>query len=121
VVSESTTPANDALQVPYKLGNQWKPMQPDFIFFTRNRDGDLQASIFDPHGAHLSDALPKLKGLADFAAKHEGEFLRIEAIAQIDKKELRMLDLRNPDVRLAVREVASAEALYRSNVAVRYE
>jgi len=109
----------DALQVPYRLGDQWKPMQPDFIVFSRKRDGSLAASIVDPHGDHLSDALRKLKGLADFADTYGDRFLRIEAISQVDKK-LRMLDLTNPRVREAIYKAASAADLYRSDIADAY-
>jgi hypothetical protein len=113
--------AADALQVPYRLGDKWKSMQPDFIFFSRNHDGSLAASIVDPHGDHLADALPKLQGLAAFAERYGDEFLRIEAISQIDKKELRMLDLTDPKVRQAIQDAASASELYRSGIATRYE
>lgn len=109
----------DALQVPYRLGDQWKPMQPDFIVFSRKQDGSLAASIVDPHGDHLSDALPKLKGLADFADSHGERFLRIEAISRVDK-ELRMLDLTKPRVREAIYKATSAADLYRGDVADSY-
>lgn len=112
-------PSSDALQVPYQMGDAWKPMQPDFIFFSRKQDGTYAASIVDPHGDHLADALPKLMGLADFAEKYEDEFIRIEAISKVGK-ELRMLDMRNPEVRAEVREASSAQDVYRSDVAVQY-
>lgn len=110
---------SDALQAPYRLGDQWKPMQPDFVFFTRKQDGSLAASIVDPHGDHLSDSLPKLKGLADFAEKYEDAFLRIEAISKVGD-ELRYLDLMDRAVRAAVREAKSAGEVYRSGAAARY-
>jgi hypothetical protein len=115
-----SNPAADVLQVPYRLGDNWKSMQPDFIFFSRKRDGSLAASIVDPHGDHLSDALPKLQGLAKFAEEYGNHFLRIEAVSEVDK-DLRMLDLTNAGVRNAVREVTSVGDLYRSDIAERYE
>lgn len=105
----------DALQVPYETPTKWKPMQPDFIVFSTKKDGALGASIIDPHGHHLSDALPKLIGLARFAELYGDRFLRIEAIAKIDKKELRMLDLKDPEMRDAVAKAESATELYRSD------
>ncbi len=96
-------------------------MQPDFLFFATKRDGSIGASIVDPHGDHLSDALPKLRGLADFAEKYADHFLRIEAVSQIDKRELRMLDLTDPVVRTAIRDATSAADLYRSDVAAKYD
>ncbi|MFL5759532.1 MAG: DEAD/DEAH box helicase [Thermomicrobiales bacterium] len=116
-----STPANDALQVPYLIGEKWKPMQPDFIFFSRREDGSLGASIVDPHGDHLADALPKLQGLAEFAVTYGNHFQRIEAISQIDKKELRMLNLLDPSVCKAVQEErTNATNLYRSDHAETY-
>nr|MDP9471762.1 hypothetical protein [Chloroflexota bacterium] len=69
---------------------------------------------------HLSDALPKLQGLASFAEKYGDAFLRMEAISQIDKKELRMLDLTDKAVRKAVWQATSATGLFQSDVAVAY-
>ena len=109
-----------AVQVPYRAGDKWKQMQPDFIFFSPKQDGVLSASIVDPHGDHLPDALPKLKGLARFAELYGIHFPRIEAISKVDN-ELRMLDLTNPVVREAVaNETDKATNLYRSSVAERY-
>lgn len=110
----------DALRIPYQINGQWKSMQPDFIFFSRKQDGSLAASIVDPHGHHLADALPKLLGLADFAERYGAHFLRIEAISQIDAKDLRMLNLKDPGVRAAVREVTSATMLYEGEFADPY-
>jgi superfamily II DNA or RNA helicase len=110
----------DALQIPYQMGGKWKSMQPDFIFFSRKQDGSLAASIIDPHGHHLSDALPKLQGLADFAETYGDDFVRIEAISQIDAKDLRMLNLKDPEVRAAVREATTAAGLYESEHANPY-
>jgi type III restriction enzyme len=42
-------------------------LRPDFIFFGTNRDGSVVVDLVDPHGHHLADALPKLRGLADYA------------------------------------------------------
>lgn len=57
----------DSLAVAYKnaKGN-WRRACPDFIFFS-GTDEDVKVSIVDPHGFHLGDAIPKLRGLADFA------------------------------------------------------
>lgn len=109
----------DALQVPYRMGDQWRPLQPDFIFFMRKQDGAYGASIVDPHGDHLSDALPKLRGLADYAEAHGDAFLRIEAVSKVGN-ELRFLDLTDPRVRSAVGNAASAKALYEGDVAGKY-
>lgn len=112
----------DAVRVPYQAGDgSWKSMQPDLIIFSRTHDGRVAASIVDPHGTYLADALPKLKGLARFAEKYGDQFLRIDAIAEIDK-ELRVLDMKNEKVRLAVEAAtgSDAEPLYQSDVSAEY-
>jgi len=76
----------------------------------RGRYGS-QTSIVDPHGHHLGDALPKLRGLANFAAQFEGELHRVEAVAKV-KDTLRVLDMTKEAVRKAVSEATDAEALY---------
>ncbi len=109
-----------ALRVPYRAGGGWKSMQPDFVFIDRNTDGELVASIVDPHGAYLSDALPKLVGLADYAAQHGDRFARIESLDNDDEGTLRVLDMKNPAVRQAVRDAVSAKDLFDAPWAGRY-
>ena len=111
----------DSLAVPYKdptTGN-WKPMRPDFLFFSRDDDGQLVADLIDPHGYHLTDALPKLRGLADFTEAVGRSFRRIEAVAELDGV-LWKLDLKEDAVRAAIREATDAKALYLSNLARSY-
>jgi type III restriction enzyme len=110
----------DALQIPYVSGEKWKPMQPDFIAFSKRKNGSIGASIVDPHGHHLSDALPKLRGLCRFAERYGDRFIRIEAIAKIDRDGLRMLDLKDADVRKAIGDEESVKALYESELAVAF-
>ena len=62
--------AVDSLGIAYRdddTGN-WRSMHPDFVFF-HEVGGKIVASILDPHGLHLNDALMKLKALATFAGK----------------------------------------------------
>jgi hypothetical protein len=111
----------DALAVAYVDGKgKWRQMCPDFIFFTQGGDGTVKASIVDPHGTHLSDAIPKLCGLADFAEVFGSEFHRIEAVAQMKDKQLRVLDLTKESVRSAIKGATDAEALYLSEFATDY-
>ena len=86
-------------------------MCPDFIFF----HGDskyMKVSIVDPHGHHLADALPKLRGLAHFAAKYGKSFHRIESVARMKDGTLRVLDLTDPYVRKVIAEAEDTQALY---------
>jgi type III restriction enzyme len=102
----------DSLAVSYRDGKgTWKAMRPDFIFFSENASGEVRASIVDPHGHHLGDALPKLQRLAAFADQFDGAFLRIDAVTKV-KDILRVLDLTVESVRKAVAEATDAESLY---------
>lgn len=110
----------ESLAVAYKDGaGAWKALRPDFVFFHRMADGTVVADLVDPHGHHLADALPKLRGLADFAEQHGGGFRRIESVALTDG-EYKVLDLTSSAVREAVRGAADAKALYLSDHAAGY-
>ena len=111
-------PSQDSLGISYAEGDDTKIVRPDFIFFAE-KDGKIVADIIDPHGFHLADALPKLQGLARYAETHSQIFRRIEAVAETGGK-LRVLDLTRADVRQAVVEATSAEALYTGAVAGDY-
>jgi type III restriction enzyme len=113
-------PGQSSLGVAYPVGDQYKIVRPDFIFFSIQKDGTIAADIVDPHGHHLGDALPKLRGLAVYAAAHPEAFRRIESIDEVDGK-LRVLDLTREDVRTAVTEAQDIVSLYRSALANDYE
>jgi type III restriction enzyme len=111
----------NAVRVPWHDGERWRSMQPDFVFFVERTGGEIAPAIVDPHGHYLSDALGKLKALAQFAEEFGDRFVRIEAITKNDKGDLNtahkgklvMLDLLNPNVRVKVRESESPVAAYR--------
>lgn len=111
-------PSQDSLGIAYMEGGDTKIVRPDFIFFAED-DGQIVADIVDPHGFHLADALPKLKGLARYAETHGHIYRRIEAVAKVGNI-LRVLNLASAGVRQAVIEAESAEAVYRSAVAGDY-
>ena len=111
--------SQESLGIAYGDGEGiWRTMRPDFLFFSE-RDDKVAVNIVDPHGHYLADALPKLKGLAQFAAEFGGEFHRIEAISQLDGQ-TKALDMQSPAVRAAVAKAEDAKALYGSSVAVTY-
>ena len=94
-------------------------MCPDFLFF--HGDGrEMKVSIVDPHGHHLADALPKLRGLAGFAATHGESFHRIESVARVKDGALRVLDLTDPKVREAIMRAEEIQTLYLSDSASDY-
>ena len=72
----------------------------------------VKVSIVDPHGPHFADALPKLRGLAEFAETHGDSFHRIESVARLPGDTLRVLDFMEPSVREGVAEAQDAEELY---------
>lgn len=110
----------ESLAVAYKEENgAWKALRPDFIFFGTNHDGTVAVDLVDPHGHHLSDALPKLRGLADFAEAYADDFRRIESVAETGGT-MRVLDLTKPNVRQAIRDSDSAKVLYESDLATDY-
>ena len=110
----------ESLAVAYKNGSgEWKAMRPDFIFFATDHKGTVIADLVDPHGHHLADALPKLRGLADFAEHYGADFRRIESVAETEGK-MRVLDLTKPQVRQAVRDATDAKVLYTSGIARDY-
>ena len=112
--------SGDALAIAYQNAQgHWRRMCPDFVFFHGDSQ-NIDVSIVDPHGPYLADALPKLRGLAKFAATHGDCFHRIESVAQVKDGTLRVLDLTHPDIRKAIEESEDTEALYLSGCATDY-
>ena len=113
-------PSGDALAIAYRNAQgHWCRMCPDFLFF--HADGEnMRISIVDPHGHHFADALPKLHGLAEFAATHGAFFHRIESVARLKDGTLRVLDLTDAHTREDITEAKDVEALYLSGRANDY-
>ncbi|MEI6447128.1 MAG: DEAD/DEAH box helicase family protein [Actinomycetes bacterium] len=101
-----------ALTVPVERAEgQFTKMFPDFVFFHKDSKGKLRASIVDPHGHHLGDAGPKLRGLASYAEAHGGEYQRIISVIKASTGEYRMLDLTEETVRKALASVNSQDEI----------
>lgn len=113
-------PSQDSLGIAYKEDDQYKIMRPDFVFFAEDGGGQVVADIVDPHGTHLSDALPKLQGLALYAETHGGIYRRIESVAESGGK-LRVLDLQRADVRTAIADAKTAASLFAGALASDYQ
>jgi type III restriction enzyme len=112
--------SQDSLGIAYTgEDKQVKIVRPDFIFFATQSDGTVVADIVDPHGTHLSDALPKLQGLAKYAETHPDVYRRIETVAKVGDK-LRLLDLTAASVRQAIAEAKDAKTLYAGAHAIDY-
>lgn len=111
--------SQDSLGVTYEDGGDVKIVRPDFIFFAKLADGSIAADIVDPHGTQFGDSIPKLKGLAKYAATYGETFRRIDAVAKVGEG-FRVLDLKEEAVRAAVESATSVKALYESAVADDY-
>ncbi len=112
-------PGQSSLGIAYLEDEQYKVVRPDFIFFAE-QDGKVIVDLVDPHGLHLADALPKLKGLAAYAEVCGSAYRRIESVAEACG-ELRVLDLKRLDVRQVIKEATSAKALYEGTWANDYD
>jgi type III restriction enzyme len=113
--------AVDSLGIAYRddATANWRSMHPDFVFF-HEVGGKIVASIVDPHGLHLEDALMKLQALATFARTYGDAFHRIEALAEVDGR-MKVLDMKTEAVRDALMVAKQSPAdLYRSS-AVDYD
>lgn len=108
-------PSQSSLGVAYAEDGEYKIVRPDFVFFAEQA-GKVVADIVDPHGVHLADALPKLKGMAKYAEANAGSYRRIESIAEAGGK-LRVLDLTNFDVRAAIADATNAKSVFESVLA----
>jgi type III restriction enzyme len=111
-----------AHRIGYEIGDgDWASLQVDFLVVSDLANGKFGVSLVDPHGAHLADAIPKLRGLASFARSFGDQFVRIESIAEVDGT-LRVLDVQRGDVRDAIDAYVGtqATALYESPLAAVY-
>lgn len=80
------------------------------------KDGIFTADILDPNGTHLSDAQPKLQGLAQYADRYSNYYRRIESDAKVGDS-LRVLDLPDSTVRKEIDIAKDANNLYVSDIA----
>ncbi|WP_235472163.1 type III restriction endonuclease subunit R [Frigoribacterium sp. Leaf44] len=112
------TGGRDSMSIAYQdRHGEWRTLRPDFLFFV-NTDSGVRASIVDPHGSWLPDAVWKLHGMARFAEVYGDRFHRIESISRIDG-ELRVLDFKLAEVRSKALSESDARFAY-DNAAVAY-
>ena len=111
--------SQDSLGVTYEDGHTINMVRPDFIFFAQLPDSTVVADIIDPHGTQFSDSIPKLRGLARYAATAGKHYRRIDAVAKVDDV-FKVLDLKEVKVREAIESATSINELYSSNIAANY-
>lgn len=104
-----------SLQIPYVTSGGIRGLAVDFVF-VHQVAGELRASLIDPHGTHLADAVHKLKGLAEYAATHSADYHRIQSIALVDDTYL-MLNHKDPAIRTAIADFDGTDSrdLFRSH------
>ncbi len=112
--------ALDSLAVGYVEANEHKLMRPDFIFLADDGTGVVKAHIIDPHGIHLSDALPKLRGLVNYVEEFGILFERVESIAKLEDSSFKKLDLTRQETREAIKASNDVKELFSSAVAEQY-
>lgn len=112
--------ALDSLAVGYVEANENKLMRPDFIFLSDDGKSGIKAHIIDPHGIHLSDALPKLRGLVNYVEEFGASFERVESIAKLESGIFKKLDLKRQEIREAIRASGDVKELFGSAVAEPY-
>ena len=98
-----------ALCLPYEMGNEKKPMYPDFLVV--RKDGvDYVVDILEPHDPTRTDNLGKAKGLAEYARQNPGvgriQLIRMGKDSVGNEKPFR-LDMSKSSVRDKVSQCAS--------------
>ena len=85
-------PVTHSLGIPFTSAKENKITRPDFIFFSQDREGEILASIVDPHGDFLGDFLGKAQGIARYAEKHGENYSRILVVLE-GKRDGKSIDL----------------------------
>lgn len=109
--------------IPYTKPSGRVALHPDFIFFVRNADGVIRPSIVDPHGDHLEDALPKLKGYLEYLKDYPTEFQQVLSVTSIENSdELRYLNLLDAGTQDVIRNFTGdhIEELYKGPFSQHY-
>ena len=95
------------------------------VLFRHAHVGMETATSSNPFWQHhnwiegFGDAMPKLKGLAQYAERFGDQYRRIEAVAKIGDK-FRVLDLKEAATRASVSTATTIKALYESADAFDY-
>ena len=111
-------PSNNSPQVfsiPYTAPGGRVSLRPDFIFFDRDSEGKVWPTIVDPHGTHLSDVVPKLKGYVEYLREFPDIFKQVLSVGTLPDGEYRALNLLRNEVQEAILGFSgdSGEELYR--------
>lgn len=89
-----------SLRIPYRLGDDRKVLHPDFIFFEKVGNREMPA-VVDPHGLHLADTMPKLKGIARYVEDFGESFSRYWFVSDY-KGQATYLDMKDAETRAVI-------------------
>ena len=95
-----------SLRIPYRLGDDRKVLHPDFIFFEKVGEREMPA-IVDPHGLHLADTMPKLKGIARYVEDFGESFSRYWFVSDY-KGQAMYLDMKDAETRSVIGTASDA-------------
>ncbi len=95
-----------SLRIPYRLGDERKVLHPDFIFFEKVGDREMPA-VVDPHGLHLADTMPKLKGIARYVEDFGESFSRYWFVSDY-KGQATYLDMKDAETRAVIGTASDA-------------
>ena len=95
-----------SLRIPYRLGDDRKVLHPDFIFFEKVGDSEMPA-VVDPHGLHLADTMPKLKGIARYVEDFGETFSRYWFVSDY-KGQATYLDMKDAETRVMIDTASDA-------------
>ena len=94
------------MRIPYRLGDDRKVLHPDFIFFEKVGDREMPA-VVDPHGLHLADTMPKLKGIARYVEDFGESFSRYWFVSDY-KGQATYLDMKDAETRAVIGTASDA-------------
>lgn len=95
-----------SLRIPYRLGDDRKVLHPDFIFFEKVGDSKMPA-VVDPHGLHLADTMPKLKGAARYVEDFGETFSRYWFVSDY-KGQATYLDMKDAETHAVIGAASDA-------------
>lgn len=99
-----------SLRIPYRLNDDRKVLHPDFIFFEKV-NGQVMPAIVDPHGIHLADAMPKLKGIVHYVEDFWKSFSRYWCVSDY-KGQATYLDLKDVETRSVISNATDANECF---------
>ena len=96
----------NSLRIAYRIGDERKTLHPDFIFFEKVGDTEMPA-IVDPHGLHLADSLPKLRGVTRYVEDFGDTYSRYWVVSDY-KGQATYIDMKDPETRDTVMKASDA-------------